>query len=120
MKAIISILLFSSFMAMAAPKHAPKPRSLIPSTNHVYRVTCPDCGTVQTNHPSAVLCRGGRTLPDGEVVRDYALMFNCACGGAFMAKHEFHTRQAVAELVAMDVVATNKPPKVIAAPKAKP
>lgn len=119
---MLLILVLSTLTVFAGPPGPPKPhkpRSIVPSTNHVYRVNCPDCGTTTTNHPSAVWCSGGRAMPNGEVLREFSLMFNCPCGSAFVARHEVQTRSAQASLVAMDVAVTNKS-KVLEAPKAKP
>lgn len=113
---MLLILLLSAWSAMAVPK---KPHSMVPSTNHTYRVVCPDCGTVQTNHPTNVVLHKVALPGDGELVRSYTLFFNCACGAAFTSNHEFHSRQPVAQLVAMDVVNTNKTSKALVAPKQK-
>lgn len=77
----ISILLLSTCSILAGPPEPPLPSSAETkpkvTNSGVYRTTCLDCQTVQTNKPMRVCTTGSHTKPDGTVIEERSAFFKC-------------------------------------------
>lgn len=88
MKFIIVFILFVLSLSLQAA-----PVSRVPSTNRVYAVVCPNCGTTIKAKPVQCLVCGVWTPGDGSMVREYQMRFQCKCGDSFGVHHKFYTHQ---------------------------